>query len=147
MKKFESRIFAGVPGDGDRLYLLRHPAGDSFSDPHRNFTDQPGMRIFRSMQDEVFSILVDQVNQAGITPRDIDHEIDNLPQNLVEVERGAYRLTDLVQDSKLLPRKIKRPLNCLDGVVVTSHSVISTHLTGIEVLKPYRRLPELPSRN
>src|SRR5918912_332896 len=47
VKDFESRILACVPRDGDWLDFLCYPARNSLSNAHRNFSDQPGMRILR----------------------------------------------------------------------------------------------------
>src|SRR5262245_55099453 len=114
VKDFETRISARVPRNRDRLDFLRYPTSDSLTDPHRNFADQSRMRVLRCPQYKVLARLIDQINQAGITMRYIDHQIHDLPQDLVQIETRADGLTDLIQDSEFLSCKIQRFLDIFD---------------------------------
>jgi hypothetical protein len=51
---------------------------------------------------------------AGITAGDVDHQVDDVPQDLVRVKAAAYGLADLMQDLQLVTRKIQRFANALD---------------------------------
>src|SRR5881394_3043155 len=98
MENLEAGILARVPRYGDRLNFFRHPTRDSLSDPHRNLSDQSRMRILRRTQHEVLFGFIQQVNEARVAMRYVDDEIDDLPQDLVEIQCGADRLADLMQD-------------------------------------------------
>src|SRR5262249_35646655 len=103
----ESSILARVTGDGHGFGFLRHPSGDALADLDRYFPDQTGMRILGRPQNEKILRAVEQVKQAGIAFRDLDHEVDDLPQHFVQIQRAADGVADLMENSQLKPRKIK----------------------------------------
>ena len=78
--------------------------------------DQPRMRIFRCVQYQVVARFIEKIEQAGVAVRHIDHKVDDLPKHLIQVQRGAYRLTNLMQDSQFLPGQIQRLLDSRDGI-------------------------------
>src|SRR5262249_50772910 len=114
VKDFEARVLARVPRNRDWLDFLCNPTRNALSDPHRNLSNQPWMRILGCSQHQVFAGLIDEVDQARIPMRYVDNQVDYLPQYLVELERGADELTDLMQDSQFLPSQVQGFLDGFD---------------------------------
>ena len=74
------------------------------------------MRILRCPQDQKITRFVQQVNKARISVCHVHDEVDDLPQNLIQIQRTTDRLADLMQDPELLPCLVERFLNGFDGV-------------------------------
>src|SRR6516164_4654054 len=121
MENLKSGILACMPRDRNRFDFPGDPAGDSFSDAHRDLSDQSRMRVFRGAQHEVIACLVQQVNETGITVCHVDDQFDDLSQNLIEIQSGADGLADLMQNAQFLARQVQRLLDGFDGINITSH--------------------------
>src|SRR5438093_12276530 len=104
MKKLKPAVLTCVPRDRDRLNFPGNPAGNSLAHLHSDLADQPGMRIFRGAQDKILAALIQEIYQACVAARNVNNKTYNLPQYLIQIESRTYRLADLVQDPKLLPR-------------------------------------------
>src|SRR6476646_11716161 len=94
VEDFKSRVFARMPRNGYRLHFLRHPSRDSLSNAHGNLSNQARVRVLGSTQNQVIAGFIQEINQTGITAGTVDDQIYNLPEHLVQIERGTDRLAD-----------------------------------------------------
>ena len=98
MEELETRIIAGVAGDGHGAALLGHPAGDPFSQAQPDVPDQFGVRVLGGSEHELVSARVQQVDEAGIRLGDLDGDVHDVMEDGVEIQVAADRIADLVED-------------------------------------------------
>ncbi len=91
VEELESSVLRGVPRNGNLLRLLRHPAGDAFTDLHRNAANQARMGVFGGPQDQEVLCFIQQIKQTGIAARDLNDKTDDLLQHFVQIQGGPYR--------------------------------------------------------
>ena len=152
VKELEPRILARVTRNRNRLDFLGDPTGDALADPHRNLSNQARMWVFRSSQNQILTRRIDQVDETGVTMRYIDNQLNDLPEHLIQIQRRADGLADLVRVSAVpdLPGRAFFEWfrsNCGYEPSQIIRGCLTAYTDAPEAWKPCRRLPELPDHS